>query len=82
MEITVLVVTALVVGLTQLVKPFISDSRFIPVVAVLFGIIMTVLAGDMIDVIGIKAQIITGLVLGLSGVGLYSTGSNLSQKVE
>ena len=82
MEITLLVVTALVVGLTQLVKPFISDARFIPVVAVLLGIIMTVLAGDMIDVIGIKAQIITGLVLGLSGVGLYSTGSNLSQKSE
>lgn len=82
MEITVLVVTALVVGLTQLVKPFISDARLIPVVAVLFGIGMTILAGDMINVIGIKAQIITGLVLGLSGVGLYSTGSTISNEVE
>ena len=82
MEITVLVISGLVVALTGAIKPFVSDSRFIPFIAIALGITLTVVGGDLIGVIGIKTQIITGLVLGLSGVGLYSTGSNLSQKVE
>lgn len=62
------VLVPIVVGLTQIVKRWI-DSRWVPVTAIVFGILGAFL------VVGFASDaVLSGIVIGLSAVGLYGTG--------
>lgn len=70
-------VVALVVGLTQVVKGtgLISD-RFIPVVAIFLGIVLAIIVWK-----GFSAEvIISGIVAGLSSMGLWSGTKTMVSK--
>jgi hypothetical protein len=58
-------VIAVVLALTQLVKLYVP-SKFIPLVAVVLGVVGGIVTGGVTLEAGVK-----GLVLGLSAAGLY-----------
>lgn len=69
-----IVLTSAVVGLTQAFKIAGVPSRYSPTLAVIIGMIMQ-LALD-----GLSAEnAIIGIVIGLSAVGLYESGSRVGQ---
>lgn len=59
------VVAMLTIGLTQLVKKFISP-RYKTLIPVFFGVVLSMAASD----VSVSAAL-TGLVVGLSAAGLY-----------
>jgi len=69
MDTTILV--PLTIGLVEVIKNIGIPKRFIPLVAILIGVIFAILGnigGDLI------ANIITGLGIGLASVGLFDFG--------
>lgn len=64
-------VIAIVIALTQLIKQYV-DSRYIPLVSVVLGLVGGLVTGGLTVEAGIK-----GLVLGLSASGLYDQKSVL-----
>ena len=82
MEITILVLGAIVVGITQILKGLVPKAALVPVLALIVGIGISILGGEYINVVGIKEQIITGLVLGLSAVGMYSAGATINNELK
>lgn len=71
MEITITfgVLTAITVGLVQIIKKFKVSSRFIPLFAILVGVCLCWLAG-----VAMPQLIFAGLVVGLTASGLYDVG--------
>ena len=71
MEITITfgVLTAITVGLVQILKSFKIDARINPVFAILMGIGLCGLAGLVFPQV-----IFAGLVMGLTASGLYDVG--------
>jgi len=57
-------VTTMVLGMTQCIKIAGLNSRFIPISAVVIGIILSYIVVD--------TSIVGGIVAGLSAVGLYT----------
>lgn len=72
----------LILGLVQLFKPFITDTRFYPLVALGFGLAINLVAGW-----GLGASMATdwvtalfnGIIAGMAAGGLYSAGSTLKE---
>lgn len=71
-EITILV--AIVVGLTEVVKRIGVDGRWLPLVAILFGISANFL-GKAIGVT-VPELFLGGIMAGLMGCGLWETGKH------
>ena len=70
-----IVMTAAVLGLTQAFKIAGLPAKYSPIVAILVGAVMYV------AVAGISPEhIVTGVVIGLSAVGLYESGSRVGNK--
>lgn len=75
----------LVVGLVELVKPFLGDSperrRWYPVVAIAFGMAIQILVQWTVTGISSPAMAagdaLTGVVVGLAASGLYSATKQL-----
>lgn len=65
---------AIVVGITQIFKPFITDARFYPVISLVLG----VGASFLVPQASVAMTILAGLVMGLSASGAYSTGKTLT----
>lgn len=61
-------VVAVDMGLTQLVKMFVTGSRWAALAAVVIGVIL----GFFFFPGGIGAAVFTGIVAGLTAAGLYS----------
>lgn len=59
----------IIIALTQIVKSFVSDERYIPLVALVLGLLGAVLV-DGIGYIG--TTVVEGLIVGLTASGLYS----------
>ena len=74
----------LILGLVQLFKPFITDTRYYPLVALAFGLVINLVAGWALGAT-IATDWITalfnGVIAGLAASGLYSTGSTLREGV-
>jgi uncharacterized membrane protein YfbV (UPF0208 family) len=77
------IILAVIVGFTQIVKAFEVPQRFLPFVAILTGIVLMFASNA-----GITGELaIQGIVLGLMGIGLYSTttvgllGKGFSEKI-
>lgn len=70
-----IVLTAAVLGIVQACKIAGLPAKYSPIVAILVGAVMYV------AVAGISpANIVTGMVIGLSAVGLYESGSRVGDK--
>jgi len=74
----------LILGLVQLFKPFISDTRFYPLLALGFGLIINLVAvwalGASVCSDWVTA-LFNGIIAGLAASGLYSAGSPLKESV-
>ena len=72
----------LILGLVQLFKPFIMDTRYYPLVAMAFGLVINLVAGWALGA-GVTADWITallnGIIAGLAASGLYSAGSTIKE---
>lgn len=65
-----------IVALVQLVKPFIRDERYYPILAVLFGMAWNVAvayATGTTNLWALLQAILVGVVIGLAAAGLYSS---------
>ena len=61
----------LILGLVQLLKPFISDTRYYP-------LIINFMAGVVLGAAWV-ASLFNGITAGLAAAGLYSTGSTFKE---
>lgn len=68
-EVTVATVTAVVIGLTQVLKTIGLPKRLVPIVVLAVAVILTVIAAFFANTASV---ILTGLVIGLSSMGLWS----------
>ncbi len=70
----------LIVGLVEMVKPFIRDSRYYPLIAVGYGLIINLVAAVAMGnraFTEIFGAVISGVMAGLAASGLYSAGQTL-----
>ena len=65
-----------IVGLVELVKPFIADKRFYPIVAVTIGVILNLIVAWQLDT-GYVLAVLLGALVGLAASGLYSAGATI-----
>jgi uncharacterized membrane-anchored protein YitT (DUF2179 family) len=72
----------LILGLVQLCRPFIKDTRYYPLIAVVFGLVINLIAGWALEA-SVSSDWITalfnGIIAGLAASGLYSAGSTLRE---
>jgi hypothetical protein len=66
-------ITAIVLGLTQVFKQFDFPKRFVPIFAIVMGILISFIATAG----GVGEQALSGIVVGLMSVGLYSGGKTV-----
>ena len=72
----------LILGLVQLFKPFVTDTRFYPLLALGFGLAINLVAGWAL---GANASsdwvtaLFNGIIAGMAAGGLYSAGSTLKE---
>jgi hypothetical protein len=74
----------LIIGFVQLFKPFITDTRYYPLVALVFGLIINLIAGWALGASAATdwvTALFNGIIAGLAASGLYSTGSTLREGV-
>lgn len=72
----------LILGLVQLFKPFISDTRYYPLLAVAIGLVINLIAGLTLGASTASdwvAALFNGITAGMAASGLYSTGSTLRE---
>ena len=72
----------LILALTQLFKPFLTDTRHYPFIAVGFGLAINLAAAWALGVPGRLDWVIAvfqGVLSGLAAAGLYSTASTLKE---
>lgn len=63
-----IVITSLITGVIEVIKPFIKDTRLYPILSILLGIALS------LGINGLEVKnLFTGLVYGLSASGFYST---------
>ena len=79
MEITLIALAAIVVGIVEIIKGLGINSKVIPIIALAVGIGVMFLAGVLVDITSVREQIVVGLILGLSAMGLYSGGKTLAE---
>ena len=72
----------LILGLVQLFKPFITDTRFYPLVALGFGLAINLVAGWTLGASMATdwvTALFNGIIAGMAAGGLYSAGSTLKE---
>lgn len=77
--------TVLIVGLVQMFKPFVTDERYYPFIAVGFGLIINLVAAWAIGSVNASPMVaavwvvavLQGIMGGLAASGLYSAASTI-----
>jgi len=72
----------LILGLVQLFKPFITDTRLYPLLALGFGLIINLIAGWTLGASAPSDWVtaaFNGVIAGMAASGLYSAGSTLKE---
>lgn len=71
-------VLPIIVGLCQIFKNFDIETKFIPIIALIFGLIFSAImdGSDYAEII------FRGLTLGLGAVGLYSATTNVKEGID
>lgn len=68
----------IIIGLVQLFKIWVTDTRYYPVIAVLCSFVINLFTGWMINVTW-AVSLLAGLIAGLAASGLYSIGSTVKE---
>ena len=72
----------LILGLVQLFKPFVADTRYYPLLALAFGLAINLVAGWALGA-SVATDWVTalfnGIIAGMAASGLYSAGSTLKE---
>lgn len=78
MDITIygVVVTGVIIGLLEIAKGLGLSTKYVPIVSVILGVLSVCIYGDG----NIAENVLVGLAVGLSAVGLYSTTKNVLEK--
>jgi hypothetical protein len=72
----------LILGLVQLFKSFVSDTRYYPLVAMAFGLAINLIAGWALGAIAVTdwiTALLNGIIAGLAASGLYSASSTIKE---
>ena len=72
----------LILGLVQLFKPFISDTRFYPLLALSFGLMINLVAAWALGASASSdwvTALFNGIIAGMAASGLYSASSTLKE---
>jgi hypothetical protein len=72
----------LILGLVQLFKSFVSDTRYYPLVAMAFGLVINLIAGWALGATAVTdwiTALLNGIIAGLAASGLYSAGSTIKE---
>lgn len=72
----------LILGLVQLFKPFVSDTRYYPLVAMAVGLVINLVAGWALGASAVTdwiTALFNGIIAGLAASGLYSAGSTIQE---
>jgi len=72
----------LILGLVQLFKPFVTDTRFYPLLALGFGLAINLVAGWALGASASSdwiTALFNGIIAGMAAGGLYSAGSSLKE---
>jgi hypothetical protein len=72
----------LILGLVQLFKSFVSDTRYYPLVAMAFGLVINLIAGWALGATAVTdwiTALLNGIIAGLAASGLYSAGSTVKE---
>lgn len=80
-QLSFIALSGLTVGLVQLVKTLGLPSKFSPLIAVVFGVGLALLA-SLETHVGPVSSIFSGLIIGLTSVGLYSAGKTALAKAD
>ena len=67
----------IVLGLTEVLKRIIGDSRFAPLISLFLGVGIALLA---VPGVNLKEVVLQGLIYGLSASGLYAGGKTVIGK--
>lgn len=74
---------AIVVGIVQMFKPFVKDTRWYPFIAVALGLIINLALVWALSATGVLVRlewvtaVFNGVLVGLAAIGFYSTGETL-----
>ena len=71
-----------ILGLIQVFKPFISDTRWYPIVAIVIGLVINVGAAFSIGItnrLDVAIAIIAAITAGLAASGLYSVATTFKE---
>jgi len=69
LDITILI--ALTIGIVEVIKGFELDKRFLPIVAIVIGLVASIISNIGGDII---MNIFTGIGIGLASCGLFDFG--------
>ena len=72
----VILLIPIVVAMVEVLKLWISDDRYYPILAVLLGVLFLALVGTLTG-IAWQAVIAQGVIIGLAASGLYSGPKSL-----
>lgn len=79
MEIYDVVLIPLIIGMVELLKMYGMKKRFLPLIALVFGVVGGIFYVYPED---IKAGILVGVMMGLSASGLYSGGKAVVERTD
>lgn len=82
MDITFVSLSVLTTGLVQVIKKVDPPKKLIPILALVIGVAIAFLGGDMLEIYTIESKILHGLIMGLTSMGLWSGGKTLGEKEE
>lgn len=66
-----------ILALVQLLKPFVTDSRWYPLIALAAGVVLNVAVSFAVRTDPVSATL-AGLIAGLTASGLYSQGKAIA----
>ena len=72
----------LILGLVQIFKPFVSDTRYYPLVAMAFGLAINLIVGWALGATAVTdwiTALLNSIIAGLAASGLYSAGSTIKE---
>lgn len=75
MEITIVLLSAITVGIVEAIKVNTNIPKaLLPFLAIAVGIGTAVLGAEIIGILTWQEMVLTGMVMGLSAMGMYSGG--------
>ncbi|MCI6659479.1 MAG: hypothetical protein SOW48_01100 [Peptoniphilaceae bacterium] len=80
MELSFVILTAITVGVVEIIKKLMKENRFVPLVALAVGVALAFLGQAYTGASAWQDSVLYGLVMGLSAMGLYSGGKSLLEQ--